>query len=155
MTRTAPTGIPLPSSSAAGESVVALVEGSGGVGNGTRDLPGLGRRSGVANPMIALKRCVKRLVPDGAGPDALEEEEATLSCLRKRDMMLGAAVGGTFGVHSDARFSPSVSCIVEMERNRSESSSSVAGDAGVIGDGALSSSGTASEAREARCDCAV
>lgn len=114
---------------------------------------------------MALKRWAKRFVPDceedgdvAALPLADGEEVlADGSSLRlKRDRRLGAAAGGTFGVHSGASESPSVSCIVDIERNLSDRSSSVAGEAGVRGDGTSFSSGTMRVSRrDGTCECAV
>lgn len=116
------------------------------------------RRSGVANPMIALKRWVKRLAPEGAGAEApapLDVEVAAgSSLLRKRDIRPVAAAAGTFGVHSGGSLSPNVSCIVDIERIRSDRSSSVAGDDGVRGD-PVSSVGSKVSGREAACECVV
>jgi hypothetical protein len=88
-----------------------------------------GERSGAAKPMMALRRCRVREAGVGAGGGTAELELAALltaglSRRRKRDMMPG------WGVQSG----PRVSRIVEADRSLSDSSSSVAGDAGVSGD---------------------
>lgn len=111
--------------------------------------------------MMALRRWVKRLVPDGVWADArlvvLALEPVSSRSARKRDMRLGVADRGTVGAQSGASASPSVSCMVDIERSLSDSSSSVAGDAGLSGDAASSSPGCNVSGRDdaATCECAV
>lgn len=126
MTSTAPTGI-LPSSSGGGASATAAgVAGCAGVLLvGIEAL--LGERSGAAKPMIALKRCERVRGADWGGAAELVLAAlltAGLSRRRKRDMRPG------WGSQSG----PSESCIVDTERSLSDSSSSVAGEAGVSGE---------------------